>query len=401
MSSKVVIFLKQSTPALIGSYDPTLVDKVFYIRPSSIKGIWRWFARALIAGALYDLGYLQAIPHNGLWRISKPRGEIEPISYFVGKIMGLGYVDPRGQKNESSRFFMRIDVVKPPRISRVHGRSIHVEGRQVLLQRLSLLSLGRGRSTIEYFENGKFKLTLTRVRSHNRDCEELALRSLILALSLSGIGKGARKGLGSLDIVNVRGIQVESDFSQFLERTYDLAKKVVEAHVGMLELRHIKVPDLPPLSLFSKRTCCNMPLSAIYVLSNVSWISIHNFFLRSERCKVLYGNYRKPDNLRKKFEAWILGLPRSQRGTGYIMKEGERRASPIFVVNHNDDHIFRGGVYLTVFLSCDWPLRLEWKGDTSSREINIDINTIVSAMSDALNELWRYLKICPPRPIWP
>ncbi|WP_243675411.1 type III-B CRISPR module RAMP protein Cmr1 [Vulcanisaeta distributa] len=35
-----------ATPLLAGSADPNKVDEDYPIRPSEVKGLWRWWARA-------------------------------------------------------------------------------------------------------------------------------------------------------------------------------------------------------------------------------------------------------------------------------------------------------------------------------------------------------------------
>ncbi|MHA1632114.1 MAG: type III-B CRISPR module RAMP protein Cmr1 [Candidatus Freyarchaeota archaeon] len=38
----------------IGSHEPNALDELWYLRPTGVKGVWRWWARALVAGALHD-----------------------------------------------------------------------------------------------------------------------------------------------------------------------------------------------------------------------------------------------------------------------------------------------------------------------------------------------------------
>ncbi|WP_054853616.1 hypothetical protein [Vulcanisaeta distributa] len=85
---------------------------------------------------------------------------------------------------------------------------------------------------------------------------------------------------------------------------------------------------------------------------------LHNFFLRPERARVLKGgNPLINDDLRNRLEAWVLGLPREQRGgTGYIMRGNvTRRASPMLLAVHSKQS------YLAVFISADWPRELTWR----------------------------------------
>lgn len=43
----ITIEVVNSTPLLVGWYDPNLVDPLG-LRTTEIKGIWRWWARAII-----------------------------------------------------------------------------------------------------------------------------------------------------------------------------------------------------------------------------------------------------------------------------------------------------------------------------------------------------------------
>ncbi|MHA1590861.1 MAG: type III-B CRISPR module RAMP protein Cmr1 [Candidatus Njordarchaeales archaeon] len=404
----IVLTLRQSTPAFIGSYEPERIDETTYLRPSSIKGIWRWFSRTLVAGMLYDQGYL-----------------IDPkvISYLVGKVMGLGYVDPDGRESEASRFILRIHVAKEPTKGSVPADSdcISLGNKCIFLQRIGLLTLRR---SLEYFYNGAFTLELIKTRAYDKVGEALAIRSLILALTLSGIGKGSRRGLGSLDIINIRNFYISKEeltLSNFLERTYNMALELVRKYRDKLPLRQAKRNALPQIPVFSKGKVNDMNIFLIYKFEHVDWVKVHNFFLRSERCKVLYGNCKAQDDLRKNHEAWILGLPRSgmkiikikdyssgsytydhlpklRVRTGYIVKrDGERRASPIFLAYH-EEHLFGKGVYLTVFVSNDWPSSIVWTNGKRTISVNIDV---IRAVQDALNELWKYLGVSSPTPLWP
>jgi len=381
----IVLTLWQSTPAFIGSYEPERIDEHMYLRPSSIKGLWRWHSRALVAGVLYDQGYL-----------------IDPkvISYLVGKVMGLGYVDPGGRKSEASRFILRVHIAKKPIKGKVPAgsRYILLGNKYIFLQRIRLLTLER---SLEYFYNGAFTLELIKTRVYDKTGEDLAIRSLILALTLSGLGKGSRRGLGSLDITNIRNFYIskeEQTLPNFLERTYNMAIELVRKYRDKLPLRQAKRVTLPQIPVFSKGKVNDMNISLVYKLEHIDWVKVHNFFLRSERCRILYGNYRAQDDLRRKHEAWVLGLPRSQMKTGYIIRRnGERRASPILLAYH-EKHIFGKGVYLTIFISNDWPSSIVWTNGSQIKPVNIDV---IRATQDALSELWKYLGVSSPTPLWP
>ncbi|MGC8983580.1 MAG: RAMP superfamily CRISPR-associated protein, partial [Desulfurococcaceae archaeon] len=372
------------------------VDELNFLRPTSVKGVWRWFARALVAGALYDLGLLCGEPGDDV--VKRPTAqEINTISRIVGNEMGLGYAGGRG-KGTASRFRLRVEVVRRPRVESTGGPSITVRGRQVRLQRLALLTLGR--KSVRYFEGGTFRLVVERVpgsSKEDRKGEELALRALLLALSISGVGKASRKGLGSLDVVRVGGLTVGKNLRSLLDEAYELAQEVVGRHA---ELKPREGRGLPPVPSVAKNQVAGVQPFSLYRVEGVNWVDLHNFFVRSERSRKLTGSSSFQDPLRAALEAWILGLPRSQKGTGYFIGgRAERRASPIFVAYHGARHIFGGGAYISVFASADWPAKLKWVG-AGSQQLTVDEKLIAKALGDALGELWKYLGASPSG-VWP
>ncbi|OYT56518.1 MAG: hypothetical protein B6U76_03480 [Desulfurococcales archaeon ex4484_217_2] len=394
MSKYMKIVLKQSTPASIGWYEPECVDPSFYLRPSTIKGLWRWFTRAFIAGALYDSNLLCSVEDKIHVKKVK-KNSANAISYLTGKIAGLGFIDFGSFEPEASRFKINVEIVKWP-----SRRSAYNLGR---LQRVRLLALGGRR--VGFFGNGEFKLNVSKTREVYKEGEELALRTLLVSLSLMGLGKGSRRALGCFDIVDVSidSSRLKDNLCSFLEETYKLALSVVNRHKHELKLRTCSDETLPPLPVFSKRQYEEFPITAIYKVK-AGWEYVHNFFLRGERCKRILNDPRKPDTLRTKLSAWILGLPREQRRTGYSAKKigVERRASPIIVSYHSRDHIFGDGVYITVFASADWPKSIEWckTPKEEPQTIGVDEGKIIAALKEALDELWSYLGVKAEQ-IWP
>jgi len=399
--SVVEIRLEQATPALVGYYRPDFVDQLFYLRPPSIKGIWRWTARALIAGVLYDRDLMVGRPANDFIRVPT-REEAEAVSFIVGKELGLGYAGEE-RKSAASAFRLMVSVDRRPRVVTIDNAEASRRG----LQRLVLLTLGKERKTIQGFEGGAFTVRLIRVGNLDREAQELAVRALVLALTIIGVGKGSRRGLGSFDIIGVQGIHLERSFREFMEATYKLAERVVSRSTAIQRLRR-SPRGLPPMPVISKSTVTvggagegyGRPLSrratAIYALSGVRWTDVHNLFLRGFRSR------RGPDPLTQAREAWILGLPRSQRGTGYKARAADRRASPILVAVHNR-HIFsdvQQSTVVTFLTSGDWPRSIEWRG-AGSMTITVDEALVVRAMNDAESFLLGFFGRQGQAPLWP
>lgn len=376
------IDVSNSTPLLIGWHDPLKIDPKG-IRTTEIKGLWRWWARAFVAGAMYDLGLLKG-EHNREDVLAKPSKEdVEAISCFVGKIMGLGYTGSLDA--EGSRFILYSEPLQNLRI-----RNLKDE-----FQRIRLLSIKRSVETLE--PGGGFRIIVRKRVERYRDAENTALRILIVSLQLSGLGKGGRRGLGSLDIRSRIDFVRERNLKDLVENVYRETIEIIRKYADLCIKRSFveKREDMiPPMPLVSKGSYKNLKIFQILSVRNVSFRSLHNFFVRSERCRVLYGNYKCEDDLRKTLNAWILGLPREQKSTGYSIKSETivRRASPILLSYHARGNIFGEGGFISVFISGDWPLRLKWcEGFSGCKDINIDPSRLMDAYSIAIKELNEYL----------
>jgi len=380
----ITIEVVNSTPLLVGWYDPNLVDPLG-LRTTEIKGIWRWWARAIIGGVLYDEGVLVGVSEGKV--VKRPsREEVRLVSYYVGKVLGLGYAGPQG--SESSRFIVRTETLSSHLIRRMRE-----EARRS--QRPNLLALaGSGREYVP--EDAKFRITV-QIRSRYGDGESLALKILILALQLSGVGKGSRRGLGSLDVTGVTslGIRMSYELKEFLDEVYEDASNIVRKYGEGLSSKLVRSRNdraLPPLPVVSKSVIEGINVSGIYVVRGGRNLQdlfhdIRNFFVRSERCRKLYNNRSVcDDELRLKQQAWILGLPR-------IEIEGvDRRASPLMVSCHSERNIFGGGVFVTITVSGDWPRRLKWLNRGNSKNINVGEADIVSATTTAIKEFKEYVR---------
>ena len=376
------IDVSNSTPLLIGWHDPLKIDPKG-IRTTEIKGLWRWWARAFVAGAMYDLGLLKG-EHNKEDILAKPSKEdVEAISCFVGKIMGLGYTG--SSDAEGSRFILYSEPLQNLRI-----RNLKDE-----FQRIRLLSIKRSVETLE--PGGGFRVIVRKRVERYRDAENTALRILIVSLQLSGLGKGGRRILGSLDIRSRIDFVRERNLKDLVENVYRETSEIIKKYADLCIKRSFveKREDLiPPMPLVSKGSYKNLKIFQILSVRNVSFRSLHNFFVRSERCRVLYGNYICEDDLRKTLNAWILGLPREQKSTGYSIKSETivRRASPILLSYHARGNIFGEGGFISVFISGDWPLSLKWcEGSSGCKDINIDPTRLMDAYSTAIKELNDYL----------
>ena len=406
-ANTLLLEVVNTAPLLVGWYWPQLQDTLFGIRPTEIKGIWRWWARAFVAGALYERGLLRADTSNPDIYLRPSRESVDTINCFVGKVLGLGYAGDR--EAEQSRF----RIVVNPRYSlrETHIHSIYS------WQRLRLLTI---KQRIHGIDIGyRFSIAIEKVRTVHSDAEDTALEIFIAALQLQGLGKGGRKGLGSLDIVNIRPRVPVRGLKELISRIYNNVGRIVDRYIEKCTTRRSKAIEkptpLPPMPLVSRREVHSgiamLPKMYAYTLMLIDSTSIntlrsiHNFFLRSERCRVLYKSPVCRDKLRTRYHAWILGLPRQpRRGSGYEIEAQTvtRRASPLMISLHTSRNILGGGIPISLFVSGDWPRKLRWRG-AGTRSLNIDAKIILSAYSTLVEEFADYLKALSlsVRVVWP
>jgi CRISPR-associated protein Cmr1 len=366
----LVLEVTNSTPILTGWYSPELVDPQG-LRATEVKGVWRWWARAVIGGALYDECMLVGESRGGILR--RPRhderhDEIRLISCMVGKILGLGYATRDGA--EASRFTLKVETLTQGLKRRTRSIS-----RTESYQRMKLLSLG-GRTANYIPEGATFRVTVDRVRTRYGDAEDLAVKILVLALQLMGVGKGSRRGLGSLDLTNVLipRIRLPGKLRDLLDEVYSGAVDVVRRYASECSKTAVRSCDkrsLPPMPVVSKLTSkavgveanVDFNITSVYLVqgpgrsSQNMFVDVHNFFVRSE---VTVGDV-------------------------------DRRASPIIVSYHSRSNKFGGGVFVTFILSADWPREMEWTGGGGTSVIRLNEAGVVNAMSTAFNEFRDYV----------
>jgi CRISPR-associated protein Cmr1 len=262
-----------------------------------------------------------------------------------------------------------------------------------------LLTLGGRR--LQYIDKGSATLV---VEEHvpcplDGRAVEAALGALALALRLSCFGKGGRRGLGCFSVI-ARG-RYSSLFTEepkaLIKRAVAAASAVVDRAVSRCrglrrgETSPCELPPMPALSVSRRYDGCIKDSAVLtpYMLVSVKGVrreDLHNFFLRPARTKVLHGSYFAQDALRQALKAWILGLPREQKWTGYrIIGGASRRASPLMLA------IAGNAAYLSVFISADWPRELEWRGGGRQR-ITVAEADVLAAMALALREFLDYVK---------
>jgi len=444
--SLVELELELETPLFAGGHEPQKLDELWILRPSEVKGVWRWWARALVAGALYDAGQLKGEGKHGILKAPKPE-EAREIAKIVGEEMGLGYADPQGKSSKASSYSLMVKLAdthmkesKKDYKRAYEGGPLTIGEIKVNLQRLKLLALSSRREKetalssrpkwkIEYLAPGtRFRLRIEEQLPTRHEAVEAALLALSLALTLGGFGKGGRRGLGCFRIIKAKG-----PYATLFDKRMSVAERVMRAMNAVRKITRTEAVEserreLPPLPSVSARkltagyTIGNSELRPFHVIEvrgddTIRFLeNLHNFFLRGERAKRLLGNPKLPDVLRQNFNAWVLGLPREQQEpkkrqeTGYKIEveDVDRRASPLWLAVHD------GIAYLSVFVSADWPQKLTWRGIKKERNkeekeiertqpIPLDESRIAGAIVTAVEEFANYAEKCGFRVnfIWP
>jgi len=380
-SSRYVFIASLSTPMVVGWYEPLQPDPMG-IRASEVKGLWRWWARAFVAGAMYDLGLLEGFSRRDVV-LSPSRDDVKRINFVVGKVMGLGYAGDAG--SEASRFTIYTEYT---------GRgSLQPKCSSDGLQRIMLLAL---KKSVCFYSPGpatRFSIAVEKRRSVDSNAELAAVKILVAVLQLSGVGNGGRRGLGSLDLSLPPELSFR-DLRQLISDVYDSTVDIVKRVASREHWNVRRQVAAPPLPVVSRKSFRGMPVTRVLLARARDFQAVHNFFTRSERCRVLAGSPTCDDDLRKTLNAWVLGLPRGRGGaisTGYTLRSISRRASPILVAYHTRVNSLGEGAYISILFSADWPTEVEWYGAGRQR-IAIDLNRLCDAYTIAVNELIAYLQ---------
>jgi CRISPR-associated protein Cmr1 len=364
--------LKVDTPLFAGSWDPDKVDEDLQIRPQTIKGLWRWWARAYAAGALFDRGRLNE------------RSSFE-LSKIVGLRAGLGYADPSGWESSASSYIIEVEG---------QGK-VGVTDQDRRLQRVRLLTLGGRR--LQYIREGSyFNLRVYRRGNIGEEGLKAGLGALLTALTLSGLGKGARRGLGCVSVKVEEGSKFE-DFKRIDVNKEDSIRMLVEetraAYASLIgEGEGARREEIAWMQAISDKVIdavSGLRAFSLYALRGQNLLdNLHNFFVSTKRRDVI-----GKDEFRRRLAGWVLGLPRFQRQMGYKTDKVDRRASPFVLAVHGTQ------AYLSVFVSRDWPDTIKWfggqrtgAGKQITEEISVDDKRLISAFNIARSTFEEYCK---------
>jgi CRISPR-associated protein Cmr1 len=366
-----------SSPLLLGGYNTE--SKHYFdgeeLRPTSLKGVWRWWFRAVLGAELWRDGVDEEdFIRNLRRREGAILGTAEEkalssrivIRSFTDKVVyDKIFKEKSRDKASEMRCDSKTEIVNLPKI-----RHLTVKGREISFIREI---------------NGIIELKVISYRDEEPEYEDLkkASGSFILSLLLSGLGKGSRRGLGSLDfevLDDTTGI-----FSNMRSENIDVKtlRGVIE---GLTPASHSR--ELPPIPILSPDHFELLYFKHNNVMKVLG--DIQGFTLRAGRYQVL-----GRDPMREKLIGWILGLPRGvmkkdhqKPESGYYL-EGRtvRRASPLVISVH------KTYASICLFRSKDWPLPLLWKSPYMKGGIKAsdDLIGAYNVLSESVKE---YLKKC-------
>jgi len=361
--------LRNITPMIIGGYRATTFSPSLGIaerfRVSELKGVWRWWFRALTAGALWDA-----------------RGHVEG-NYVREKVRAV-----LGSTNSASKFILQAHVRK-------EGKPKLLSCKGNLPPRLKLLCM-RGRERREkelengiyYYDVGDLEYDLRLLKQPGMELREDELRvgvsSLLVAIIFQGVGAITRRGFGAwalkvnrnnvgkeyagkledyIQIIDkLNEIKSSNDAANVIDKLIRLASDDFSKFIGISEEGGVS-EDIPPCPIVSRnRNIFRISIQDVKVSSPMDLlIKIGNATMKATWRRHL----RRPSN---EIHTWILGLPRGQKREmhGYAVNYNRRMSifdlgrRPSAISIHPLKRLSDDGWICIVygFLSKDWPKTL-------------------------------------------
>ena len=420
--------LESISPISLGGYDTKMtrnIDGVQIEEPfrlSSLKGAWRWWMRAYLAGVAYDKGLDEKC---AVKKVGEILGSTKTASKFGIKILWSSIEDYRVNL-ENIRNIPRLRLLYTEQLAllryihrkqydKVKKRTLELlEETEIpiyedILNALEHHNFQKAEKILKEYILNDAKRTFKKIRVklilYERlgatlidDERILSVGSLITALKFGGIGKISRRGFGSLkiDLKNssyqhnvknifeaVKKIESQSDdinengiiakgIKELIRLTYSSARRLLLNKASSHE--RSLLPQIPAISK-------NKDALSIFLFKSSSLEKVGRSLVRTELNSLvgsLIGIKHPQQRLRRPL-GWILGLPRSVRSTGYFVvvkkdqKEKEdvgRRASPL-IFSQLNDHVWTA----TFIVSTDYPIKLISKG-RRRKPIDIEFNRL-------------------------
>ncbi len=345
---ETTLVLRLETPLLLDVVDPD-----WPLRPHEVWRLWRWWAKTLVAGMLYDRGLLHGEKRQNAVKMPT-REEAECIQRIVEKEMRLDVYN--------SCFRTQFEEIEfgPPRevtLNFKYQYGLH----QVFQRDEKLWYIDRGSATLIIDEEHV-------PCSLDNKAIEAAMGTLALMFRLSCFGRGGRRGLGCFHVraYGRRKELFEEEFATLIRRTITAIDAVVGNAVSRCrELQRRKtsrgLPPMPVLSMTRYDARIKDFAASPYTLLSVKGIrqeELYGFFSQQK----IYEDKDKKEALK----SWII--------------RGVSGRSPLML------RIDGNAAYLNVFVSADWPreLKLEWQ------RFQIEETDVLVAMAYVLREFIDY-----------
>jgi len=400
--------LKNITPTIIGGYRATTFSPSLKIaerfRVSELKGVWRWWFRALTAGALWD-AYGRVDENSVREKVRAVLGSTNSASKFI--------LQAHARREEQPKLLSCKDNL-PPRL-----KLLCIRGREKKEERRK----EKQENGIYYYDVGDLEYSLKLLKQPRMELREVELRtgvgSLLMTIIFQGVGAITRRGFGAWAIrINKDNMGKEymdklGDYIQVIDelnrvRSSKDITNVIEKLIRLTSddfLRFIEFSGeskmsegIPPYPLVSRnRNIFKISINSVRASSPMDLlIKIGNATMKSSWRRHL----RLPSN---EIHTWILGLPRGQKKEkkkeihGYAVDpeifDLGRRPSAISIhpLKRLSDDEWICIVY--GFLSKDWPKtlyhislrRIKKRIERREERISISDNLIRDAFETAFN----------------
>ncbi|MEM0226461.1 MAG: type III-B CRISPR module RAMP protein Cmr1 [Thermofilaceae archaeon] len=296
------------TPILIGGYDTRTSHEVGRegLRPSSIKGVWRWWARIFVSAAICKrFRYTRFV-------------NLEDADKIVANILGTTRDRASSSKYQIVATDLQVNEVELAKYKDV--------------ARVKLLRLGRGEIIRDRVlgPNSTFSVELYRLRKTEEAEDAFAASSLLVALALGGVGKATSRGFGKLAVT-----KVECNLSSVKELYSDLEKlskgEIFREGSFQVKAKEIVKKIFELCINLASPLVVNMSVSGQYThplietpVDNYYEVCIPNKLFGSDvevleaignaTLKLSWKRLKGVDirSSGRNLDTWILGLPRSQ-----------------------------------------------------------------------------------------
>ena len=342
---ETTLVLRLETPLLRNNIDPD-----WPLRPHEIWQQWRWWTKAVVAGALFEHDLLHGIARHDVVKV--PTQEETDCIWRIVSQLGLDMNNSCFQMK-----FEEIDFGVP------HEVTPGFRAQFPWLQSADKLW---------YIDRGSATLVIKELYPCHLDNRvvEMAMSTLALALRLSCFGVGGRRGLGCFHV------RAYGRYRSLFEEELDVLIRRAMTTVGTVVKDVIRNP-ISKCSLLRRRESCELPpMPALatrrydacvkdftltpYILLLVKRVHqefLYNFFTHQKT--------RSYDNEKEVLKTWIIsGI--SNRPSPLMMK----------ISNYS--------AYLNVFVSADWP--------NTVRLRRISETDILATMAFILRELLEHVE---------